>query len=42
MNVYNIKEKQFSENKKQENLRILEKENELILKEKFLSQEALR
>lgn len=42
MQAYNLKEKRFNASKRQENLRILQKENELIEKEKVLSQEADR
>jgi hypothetical protein len=37
-----LKEKQFKENIKHENVRILQKENELAMWEKLLSQEANR
>lgn len=37
-----MKEKQLHENKKQENLRISQKENDLKIREKLLSQEANR
>ncbi|XP_058804083.1 uncharacterized protein LOC131671583 isoform X2 [Phymastichus coffea] len=42
MQAYDIKEKRFDKSKRQENLRIIDKENELIKKEKMLSEEANR
>lgn len=42
MHSYSLKEKQLDEDKRLENLRILQKENELTMREKLISQETER
>ncbi|KAL7295527.1 hypothetical protein TKK_0011171 [Trichogramma kaykai] len=42
IDMYSLKEKRINENKKQDDIKIMQKEKELSLREKILSQEAIR